>query len=397
MAAEYFQPYTEAFTTDPYPVYARLRAEHPVLQSEALGLTLFSRYEDILTLLRDPRLGRAPLGEVTPLPLAQMPHYRRYVSRNLLEREGDTHSRLRCVFAELLTPHRVESLRDCIRRRSLTLLKHAATKGEFDLIADIAVPLTVNTIADLMGWPESTRARLRPWSTDIVRVYERDASPKHEHAAETATAEFAAAVGELIELRKRDPDDDLLSHLARFETQDRLTREELVSSCILLLNAGHEATVNATGNGMLALLRHPAQLERLRRQRNVAGAVEEMLRFDPPLHLFHRFVYEDFAFGATHLRRGDKVGLLYGSANRDAAAFPDPDVFDVGRRRNRHLAFGAETHFCMGAPLARLELHTLFDMLMDRYPDIALAEPTPRYRQGFVFRGLEQLRLSARG
>lgn len=395
MSAGYFQPYSDTFAADPYPVYARLRAEHPVLRSAELGMTLFSRYDDILRLLRDRRLGRAPLGDDTPLPLAQMPHYRRYVSRNLLEREGDSHSRLRSLFADLLAPERIAALEPLIATRASELVERAAARGSFDLLAEVSVPLTVHTIADLMGWPEAGRAKLRPWSAAIVRVYERDATDGDAAAAETAAAQFAAAVADLVAERRRQPRDDLLTHLARFEDDGTLSRDELVSSCMLLLNAGHEATVNASGNGVLALLRTPGALAALREARCYPSAIEEMLRYDAPLHLFHRFVYDDFEFGGASLRRGDRVGLLYGAANHDPAAFADPDNFDITRRHNRHFGFGAGTHFCMGAPLARLELQTLLRTLVDRLPSLALGEDAPRHRNGFVFRGLHGLRLAA--
>lgn len=392
-----FDPYSDAFTADPYPVYARLRTERPALYSDALGMTLFSRYHDILALLRDPRLGRAPLGDETPLPLEQMPHYRRYVSRNLLEREGETHSRLRSVFAQLLTPQRIAALAPLVERRASALVAAAAAVGTFDLLAAVAVPLTVHTIADLMGWPEAGRERLRPWSAAIVRIYERDATDTHAMAAEQASAAFAEAVAELLRERLRAPRDDLLSRLASFETEGALSRAELISSCMLLLNAGHEATVNAAGNGVLALLRHPEALARLRQERCFASTVEEMLRYDAPLQLFHRFVYEDCRFAGVSLRRGDRVGLLYGSANRDPAAFRDAEDFDIGRRPNRHLGFGAGTHFCMGAPLARLELQTLLQLLVDRLPELTLVDTEPTHRGGFVFRGLVRLRLATTG
>lgn len=389
---------------DPYPVYARLRAEDPILPHQELGLTLFSRYADVLSLLRDPRVGRAPLGEQTPLPRAQIPHYRRYVSRNLLEREGQPHARLRCLFAQLLTPQRITSMRAGIASRCSDLVDAAAAKSSFDLLADVAVPLTVHAIADLMGWPESDRDRLRPWSAKIVRLYERNATINDERAADAATNEFAEAIADLVERRRDRPRDDLISALARFERDGELSRDELVSSCMLLLNAGHEATVNAAGNGVLALLRHRAEWQRLQRASAgdrsrfdplCASTIEEILRYDPPLHLFHRFVARPLEIRGVALKRGDKIGLLYGSANRDPAAFEAADRFDIRRRPNRHLAFGAETHFCMGASLARLELGLLLRTLLRRMPEMRLAQDPVAYRGGFVFRGLKSLPLSA--
>ena len=398
--ADYFKPYDPAFSADPYPVYARLRDEHPALRCAELGLTLFSRHADILRLLRDARLGRAFESDPPPATArpatVQLPHYRRYVADNLLEHEGHTHSRLRAILFDALNPKRIAALRPEIEAVARSLVAQARQQPEFDFLAAIAVPLTVTTIAELIGWPEAGRHRLRPWSADIVRLYERDSTAADEHAAETAAREFGEAVGTIAAERRAHPRDDVISALIAAENRGQLrSHDELIASSMLLLNAGHEATVNAAGNGLLALLRHPVQLEALRADsRLVPSAVEEMLRYDPPLHMFHRYVLEDLEFAGAHLRRGDTVGLLYGSANRDPGAFDSPDVFDIRRRPNRHLGFGAETHFCLGSQLARLELTTLFRVLLEELPGLTLAERQPRRRAGFVFRGLRRLRVT---
>jgi hypothetical protein len=263
-------------------------------------------------------------------------------------------------------------------------------------VEELAVPLPVHVIAELLGWPKGQRHLLRPWSAQIVRLYERDYSADDEARAETATTEFATALAELADRRRMEPRDDLVSALVSVcDEGERLTADELISTCMLLLNAGHEATVNAAGNGLLALLRHPEQLARLRNDPSLLStAIEEMLRYDAPLQLFHRYVLEDFEHGGVAFERGDTVGFLYGSANRDSRAFERADQFDVGRQPNRHLAFGAGTHFCLGAPLARLELEILFTTLLKRLPGIRLEGSQPEYRTGLVFRGLKELRVS---
>jgi cytochrome P450 len=263
----------------------------------------------------------------------------------------------------------------------------------FDFIAELAEPLPVIMISELLGWPENERHLLRPWSADIVRLYEKDTSEADADRAETATREFATMLDALATERKTSPRNDLISELAALESGDGdLAREQLISSCMLLLNAGHEATVNAAGNGLLALLRHPQSLQSLRAQPQlIDSAVEEMLRYDPPLHLFHRFATEDATVAGFDFRAGDMLGLLYGSANRDPDAFPDPDEFDIGRQPNRHLAFGAATHFCLGATLARLELRSLINALLTASQTIELLETQPEYRTGLVFRGLKRL------
>lgn len=399
--SEYFKPYDAELIADPYPVYRQLREQDPILESAELGLTLFSRYEDVLALLRDSRLGRAfetdDNAEPAPVrpPMTRLPHYRRYVSDNLLEHEGKTHSRLRCIFSNTLGPSRINSLEDRIEHLATERVNIAREMGQFEFLEDIAIPLTVTVIAELLGWPESERHRLRPWSAQIVRLYEKDCDETDETLAETAARDFAAMVDELAELRKRRPRDDVISNFVAFEAKgDLRNRDELISSCMLLLNAGHEATVNASGNGLLALLRHPEQLNLLRTDAAlIPGAIEEMLRYESPLHLFHRYVLEDLDYRGVALKRGQTVGLLYGSANRDPTVFDQPDRFDIKRRPNRHLAFGAENHFCLGAPLARMELAAVFRQLMRRMPNLQLIDDQATYRPGFVFRGLSSLPL----
>ena len=264
-----------------------------------------------------------------------------------------------------------------------------------DFVADVAAPLPVHMIAELLGWPEEERHRLRPWSARIVRLYEKDHTPEDETHAEIATREFASMLSALAAERRAAPRDDLISELvAVSDAGDRLAPDELVSVCMLLLNAGHEATANAAGTGLWALLRHPEQMARLRANLSLLpSAIVEMLRYDAPLQLFHRYVLEDMEYRGFEFRRGEMVGLLYGSANRDAQAFDRADEFDVGRAPNRHLAFGAGAHFCLGAQLARLELEVLFATLLERMPALRLAGKTPQFRPGLVFRGLESLQL----
>ncbi len=400
-----FQPYAPSFAADPYAVYARLRQRSPIFFSTEVGMTLFARYEDIRSLLLDSRLGRTMSHVATPDELERqpraeqwerLPNYNRYVRVNLLETEGSDHSRLRRLVSAALSPKRIRELRGRIESVVDELLAELAPRGRMEFLEELAVPLPVHVISQLLGWPEEQRHRLRPWSADIVRLYEKDHSEADEMRAEAATSEFAAALSELAELRHADPRDDLVSAMVTIcDEGDRLTRDELIATCMLLLNAGHEATVNGAGNGLLALLRHPEQLARLRDDPSLIGtAIEEMLRYDSPLQLFHRFVLEDFERGGVSFERGDAVGFLYGSANRDPQAFDRAEEFDVGRRPNSHLAFGAGTHFCLGAPLARLELEILFNALLQRLPDIRLDGGAPEYRRGLVFRGLRELRVT---
>ena len=399
-----FRPYEQSFAADPYPVYAQLRERSPIFHFVEAGMTLFARYSDIRSLLFDGRLGRtldhiASREEIERKRRAEhwdrLPNYSRYVRVNLLEREGVDHARLRRLVAAALSPKLIRDLRNRIPALVDELLIGIVSKGRMDFLEDLAVPLPVGVISELLGWPADQRHRLRPWSTQIVRLYEKEHSADDEARAEDATFEFATALNELAEARRADPRDDLISAMvSTCDQRDGITRDELISTCMLLLNAGHEATVNAAGNGLLALLRHPEQLARLRKDPALlATAIEEMLRFDSPLQLFHRYVLEDLEYGGFAFKKGDTVGFLYGSGNRDPRAFERADEFDVGRQPNRHLAFGAGNHFCLGAPLARLELEILFGTLLRRLPGIRLDGDRPEYRTGLVFRGLKELRL----
>jgi cytochrome P450 len=262
-----------------------------------------------------------------------------------------------------------------------------------DLLSGMAEQLPVAVIAELLGVPEADRPLLRPWSNAIVKMYEYGRTTAVESAAEDAAAEFVAYLGELAAERRQTPGEDLLSHLVsvRDAEGDKLTEDELVTTCILLLNAGHEATVNVSGNGTLALLQHPEQLRRLREDRSLLPtAIEELMRFDSPLQLFERTATEDVEIGGVTVERGRKIAALLGSANRDPAVFVEPDTLDVGRTENPHISFGAGVHFCIGAPLARVELQASFGALLDRTSSLELGAE-PRRRPEFVIRGLADL------
>ncbi|MCH7894129.1 MAG: cytochrome P450 [Proteobacteria bacterium] len=401
---ELFHPYEQGFAANPYPTYARLREQNPIFHSAEFGLTFFTRYRDIANLLADKRLGRTLSHVMSPEEKGAKhrrenwqatPAYSRFVRVNLLETEGPDHVRLRRLLAKAINARRIGGLRRRIELLVDELLDGIAEHKEIDFIADLAVPLPVHVISEMLGWPAEERHRLRPWSAAIVRLYEKDHNAEDVLRAEAATQEFAGMLGELADRRRSDPKDDLISAFALLESDgDTLSADELIASCMMLLNAGHEAVVNSAGNGLLALLRHPEQRQRLQRDPSmITTAIEEMLRYDSPLQFFHRFALADMEYGGFEFRKGDTLGLLYGSANRDPAAFEHADTFDIARDPNQHLAFGLGPHFCLGSPLARLELEILFSKLLQRFPDIQLLDEQPRYRTGLVFRGLRQLRV----
>jgi len=398
-----FDPASPAFIADPYPVLAELRAAGPIHHHEATNLWLVTRHADVNAILRDRRFGRTYLHVATPAEMGRAPEpawqapFWRVVRSAMLDREPPDHTRLRALVSRAFTPRTVESLRGRIQALVDGLLDRALARGEFDLLADFAEPLPVAVIAELLGVPESDRAALRPWSADMCLMYELNASEESARRAVAASEAFAGYLRGLVRERRARPGTDLLSTLAQVaEDGDRLSEAEVVGTGVLLLNAGHEASVNGAGNGWWTLFRHPESLAWLRADPSrVPRAVEELLRYDTPLPLFERWVLEESEVCGARLPRGAEIGLLFASANRDPGAFANPDALDLGRDPNPHLSFGAGIHFCLGAPLARLELQVAFETLLRRAPALELvAEPC--WKPTFVLRGLRELRVRVR-
>jgi cytochrome P450 len=380
MPSETFDPTDPGFRADPYPTYARLRDRAPLLPNGPGGLRFVSRHRDVDATLRDRRFGRV---FVPREPLQTMRPFNLLNEHSLFDREPPEHTRLRGLVSKVFTPRRVEALRPVVR----SMAEARVRTGLEDLIADLAEPIPVAVIAELLGVPEADRHRLRPWSRAIVALYELEHDRADAREAVRASVEFRAYLLALADVRRRAPGDDLLSGLLRVGLSD----DELVATCVLLLNAGHEATVHAIGNGVVALLTHPDQWERLLAEPAlVPTAVEELLRFDTPLQLFQRTAMVDAEIAGTAVRAGERVALLLGSANRDAGAFADPDRLDVARSPNPHLGFGAGIHFCLGAPLARVELQEELRALLRLAPGLRLGGEPVR-RPGYVIRGFERI------
>src|ERR687894_1328186 len=313
-----------------------------------------------------------------------------------MERKPPDHTRLRRLVSAAFARGHFGRLRPWVKRLAGELVdelvERSAGTEPVDVLSGMAEELPVAVIAELLGVPDADRPLLRPWSNAIVKMYEYGRTAAVEDAAERAADQFVTYLRGLAAERRRAPGEDLLSHLVsvRDADGDRLTEDELVTTCILLLNAGHEATVNVSGNGLLALLQHPDQLRRLREEPDLLPtAIEEIVRFDPPLQLFERTATADVELGGVTVREGQKVAALLGAANRDPAVFPDPDVLDVGRTDNPHITFGAGVHFCIGAPLARVELQASFGALLERTSRLELGGEPVR-RPEFVIRGLAE-------
>jgi cytochrome P450 len=390
---EGLDPFLPEHRRDPYPLYRKLRELDPVHRSPA-GPLILTRHADATAVLRDPRFSSNPshLGGERP-----QVGPRRVDTKVLLFLDPPDHTRLRSLVAKAFTPAVVRRLRPRVEQLVAELLDAAAQRGSLELIADLAYPLPVAVICELLGVPAGDRALFGTWSSDASRLLDRDID-LDEAAVErggAAIAGFTEYFGGLVERRRAEPRDDLLSGLiAAEEDGQRLSWEELFTTIILLYLAGHETTVNLIGNGALALLHHPDQLERLRRDPSLApSAVEELLRYDSPVHLTARIATTDLAVAGVPVPRGDQVIALVAAANRDPAVFADPDDLDVGRRDNRHLSFSAGMHYCLGAALARLEGEVAFPALLRRFPRLELADPDPELREHFVLRGLRSLDL----
>ncbi|GGQ37888.1 cytochrome P450 [Streptomyces griseomycini] len=394
-----FDPWDPAFVADPYPAYAELRERGRVHFFEPTNQWLVPHHADVSALLRDRRLGRTYLhrfsheefGRTAPPPEHEPFHTLN--DHGMLDLEPPDHTRIRRLVSKAFTPRTVERLKPYVRGLAGDLVAALVEAGGGDLLRDVAEPLPVAVIAEMLGIPESDRAPLRPWSADICGMYELNPSEEAAARAVRASVEFSDYLRELIARRRKAPGDDLVSGLiaAHDEDDDRLTEQEMISTCVLLLNAGHEATVNATVNGWWALFRNPDQLAALRADPSlVPSAVEELMRYDTPLQLFERWVLDEIEIDGRVIPRGAEIAMLFGSANHDPAVFTDPARLDLTRRDNPHISFSAGVHYCIGAPLARIELAASMTALLEKAPTLRLAAE-PKRKPNFVIRGLEGL------
>ncbi|MFM2185039.1 MAG: hypothetical protein RIS55_687 [Actinomycetota bacterium] len=386
----------DAFIENPYLALAELRKIGKPVWHEGAQMFLAATYADANAVLRNRSLGRIFKARE---PDGDWNTFNWLHSDSLLDSEPPKHTRLRSLLVKAFNKNKIDSLRPDVVRLTESLLQGIQAKierdGEFDVIADFAEPLPVKVIAALLGFPDEDEHLLRPWSQAIVKMYELDPSEQTQAEAQQASQEFADYVRVLMEARKVSPGTDLISDLAAVEEDgQKLNAQELIATCVLLLNAGHEASVNGFGNGLVAAMQRPDQLQILRERpfEVAATAVDEFLRFDAPLHLFERTATADVEIGGVLVREGEKIASLLGSANRDETVFANPTEMDITRDPNAHIGFGAGIHFCIGAPLARMEMTTSLPALFERYPTLELtAEPVRR--PGFVLRGYESVRL----
>jgi cytochrome P450 len=384
-------PRAAQFFNDPYPAYDTIRAQTPVFKWEQYGHWCFARFEDVNALLRDRRFGRQILHVATreelgwPDPPEHIRVFTDHEKHSLLELEPPVHTRLRGLVNRAFLSRQVERLRPKLEALCHELIDKVEVQTNFDLLPAYATPIPILVICDLLGAPGDMAEQFLAWSHDHVAMYMARRDRAVEDKAVAAVTAFSNYMRELIRERRKALGDDLLSELIRAsDEQGKLSEDELVTTAILLLNAGHEATVHALGNGVKALIENKVigPLE--------AGHVEEVLRFDAPLHMFTRYALEDVEYNGLKLKKGETIGLLLGAANRDPARFDAPHDFQPMRPNNAHTSFGAGIHFCVGAPLARLEMEVALQILWQRLPGLRLVEQ-PAYRDAYHFHGLQRL------
>ena len=388
------------FKANPYPTYAELRSEAPVYRAElpdGRGVWLVTRYDDVVAVLKDERFAKDWRSAMTPEQLAQIPpipEVMKPLSENMLDKDPPDHERLRRLVSKAFTPRLIERMRPRVQDIADTLLDAVEDNGGMDLIGDYAFPLPITVIAELLGVPVEDRNRFREWSDaavsgDTTQEYVEKILLPHMQA-------FIDYLRALFEEKRDNPKDDLISALVLAEEAgDRLSEDELLAMVFLLLVAGHETTVNLIGNGTLALLQNPDQLQKLRDDPSlIKPAIEELLRYDGPVETStERFAREDVAIGDTVIPKGEMVMIVIAAADHDPERFPEPDALDIARADNKHLAFGKGIHHCLGAPLARMEGQIALGTLLRRMPDLRLkgSPESLTWRPGMVLRGLKGL------
>jgi pimeloyl-[acyl-carrier protein] synthase len=380
---------------DPYPLYHRLRSEDPVRWDPFLHTWVVTRYADVVAVLQHFSANRTPTPEqLTTMGLSALVPIAEVLVRQMLFMDGHAHARIRGLVSDAFTPRRVELLRSRIQQITNGLLEAVQDKGRMDVIADLADPLPAIVTAEILGLPPSEWQKLTQWSTDFAEALGNfQHNPDHAPRVLQSLGEMCAYFRDAVQEHRKHPRDDLISALLSAEQDgDCLTEEEVVANSIMLMTGGQETTTNLIGNGLLTLLRHPDQLEKLRAHQSlILSAIEELLRYESPIQYTSRLALDDVQMGGKTIRKRQAVIAVMGAANRDPERFPDPDRLDICRQDNRHLAFAWGAHFCFGAPLARLEGQIAFETLLRRMPDLSLVPGPVSWRENLAFRGLTTL------
>jgi len=397
-----FDPLSPSFAENPYETYARLRAADGLVYFEPLDMWLASRYQDVQAIVLDPKLPRMPDGILPADELARrqrqdnfhdMPNHQRFVQFSMLNSDGAVHDRLRRMVFKLFTPAYIASHRAFIQTLVSGMIDQFDNGSEIEFVEDVAAAIPGHVIGHLLGVPEADCPLLRTWSENIVQYFDIDRSATRKALAEKTAGEFADYLRDLKAARRREPKQDLTSQLIAAQDAGEMSEDEFLSTAMLILMAGHGSTIDVLGSGMHALLTFPTELDKLRADPSlIHTGVQEMFRYECPLPFFDRYASDAVAVAGRHFPRGTRFGLLYGAANRDPGQFADADSFDIGRKPNRHLAFGGGSHFCLGNHLARLDMEIVFTTLLARFARIELTE-TPRYKHSLSVRGPSALKL----
>jgi cytochrome P450 len=396
MDSDLFDPSNPAFQQDPYPILNAIREDTPMFWNRHSGQWTVTRFELVHSLLRDRRLGRVSAdGDSQSESDMRWPDFAASERHSLLNLEPPDHTRIRSLLAKVFTPTSVAVLTPHLHAVSEQLLRTALEQPSIDLLRDYAMPYSIDVICTLLGVPVEDGPLLLEWSHAIVKMYELSITDEQREQANTAASHFIQYTKQLIVTKRDVPDASLIANLVSVEESgNRLTEDEIICTVIVLLNAGHEATVNVHGNGMRALMMFPDQWRKVQHSEvTLRSAIEEMIRWDAPLQLFERFVLDPNGIdvAGTHLPFGAEIAMLFGAANRDPRRFAEADRFDVARNDPGHIGFGGGIHFCIGAPLARLELEVSLDHLRQHH--IEMTQP-PAYAPTFVLHGLTELRVS---
>jgi hypothetical protein len=398
-----FDPMSCVFAKDPYKHYAVLRGMRELYYFEDFNMFLAARFRDVAEIGKTKTMVRSMDGLFSPEVInAQlrrenrhdMPFHSRFIQKNLLDSDGESHDRIRKQVFRLFTPAAIEQLRSSIQA-FVDNLFDGLNADRFDFIEDFAAKIPGSIIGRLLGVPEEDCARLRAWSENIVQYFDLDRTAERKKIAEDTTRVLYEYLNSLKLQRRMSRRDDLISQLLDVEEADLMCEDEFMSTCMLILMAGHGSTLDVLGTGLYNLLRFPEQMARLRTNPTlINSAVQEMFRFESPLPFFHRYAGQNVVINGQEFAAGTKFGLMYGSANRDPDAFERPDKFDVARAPNRHLAFGIGPHFCLGNHLARLTMDITFSTLLRRCSNIELLDNEPTYKRGLSVRGVKTLNIA---
>ncbi|WP_299845695.1 cytochrome P450 [uncultured Paracoccus sp.] len=404
-----FDPLSDAFAQDPYAVYRSLREAEGPTWFEDQGLWLLSRFADVSKVATDPNMVRSLDGLESAEEAARrqrqanwhdMPYHQRFVQVSLLDSDGEPHRRLRRLLLGKFTASAVAGLEPMVRQIVNGLLDDLEGRDEIEFIEDFAAHVPGRVIAHILGAPQEHSAQMRAWSEDVVQYFDVDRSDARKALAEKATREFHDFLVELKAERQKNPHDDLISRMIADEATGQYQGDEFISTCMLILMAGHGSTIDVLGSGMHLLLKHPEAMAALREHpEGLPVAIQEIFRYEPPLPFFHRHATAEIEIGGRVWPAGTTFGLLYGAANRDPAMFDEPDSFRIERSPNRHLAFGQGAHLCLGNNIARLNMKVIFETLLARFGTISLAQEQVAYKRGLSVRGpvALNLRLSRQG